>query len=258
MRYLLPITAFLIPISILTTSAQANDKQWFNSASYAHTEKTSFNSLRVNSAYYFTPQHNTGVWDDFGYLDTDSKVSVSYTDNDNNNFFSASGEAFYNNFFVSAAVSDLSEEDNHSIGFGYLYNDALKLSIQSRRSDNHSDKIWYQAQYNHQINDSDYLGVTVGIQDNPDDWMVSSRYFKKLAGGAYFSIDASHYNYVYSSSVTTVMANYYLNENLAFGLGLLDSRVQLEAKYFISDKYFYRIGYIDEGNMASISFNAYF
>ncbi|MBD1583948.1 putative porin [Pseudoalteromonas sp. S16_S37] len=257
MRYLLPMTALLLPLSVLATSVQANDKQWFNSASYSHTEESSFNSLYLNSKYYFAEQQNTGIWDDYGYLDTDSNVSLSYTDNDAENFFSASGEAFYNNFFVNASVENLSKEDNHSIGFGYLYNDMLKLQVRTLRSDDHSDKTWFQAQYNHQLNESDYLGVTVGVQDAPDNWMVSTRYFKKLEGGSFFTIDASHEDYQNASSVRNIMANYYVDKTLAFGAGIYDSKLQLEAKYFLSDKYFYRFGYLDRGNQVSVAFNAY-
>ncbi|CAM4302161.1 putative porin [Pseudoalteromonas byunsanensis] len=260
MRYLLPLCSLLLPLSTFATTQNSSDKQWFNTAEYNHVEQNSVDSMVLSTSYYFAPQQNTGVWDDFGYLDTDSKISASYTDSDFDNYFSLSGEAFYNNWFVNAEVQNLGEEDNHAIGFGYLYNDALKVSITQYVREDNSDPLWLQAQYNHQINESDYLGVTVSAQDNLDNWSVSTRYFRKLDDGAFFTLDASHADGEHSSSVTAFMASYYFNTNFAVGAGLNDSDLQLEAKYFLSDKYFYRAYYSDsdQGDLISASFNAYF
>ncbi|MCF6436774.1 putative porin [Pseudoalteromonas sp. MMG022] len=260
MRYLLPLCTLLLPLSTFAATQNTSDKQWFNTAEFSHAEQNSLDAMVLSSSYYFAPQQNTGVWDDFGYLDTDSKVSASYTDTDFDNYFGLSGEAFYNNWFVNAQVQDLGEEDNHAIGFGYLYNDALKLSITKHVRENDSDPFWLKAQYNHQINESDYLGVTLDMQDDLDYWAVSTRHFKKLHGGAFFALDASHSDGDESDSVTAFMASYYFNTNFAVGAGLNDSDLQLEAKYFFSNTYFLRAYYSDsdQGDLVSVAFNAYF
>ncbi|BBN83381.1 hypothetical protein PA25_33660 [Pseudoalteromonas sp. A25] len=264
MRYLLPIMTLVLPLSAFANTT--TEKQWFNSAQYANEQRDnalsgykSFNQMNFASTYYFAPQQSTGVWDDYGYLDTDSKVSVNYTDSDRDNFFGVSGEAFFNNWFVNAEVNDLSDEDSHSIGFGYLYNDNLKVSVKNVRNEGRSDDVWVEAAYNHQINESDYLGFTARVQDSPDDWSISGRYFKKLDAGQYFTIDASHDDYAHSrGSVTRIMANYYMTENWAFGIGANDSNLELGATFFLSDTYYYKASFInaDNGDVASISFHA--
>lgn len=250
--------------SLLATSVvQANeDKQWFNQVNHSRVEigARDTNATVFSSRYFFAPQQHSGVWDDFGYLDTDSNIAVSYFDTELDNGFAVGGEAFIQNWFVTASVSDLGNaDDNYNVGFGYLHDDKLKLSVRFNQVDNGPNTTWFKAEYNHELNATDYIGATLEVDDELDVWSLSSRYFKHLGQEQYLSLDVSHID-TDSDSVTSGLVNYYFNRHFAVGVGSVDSDLLLETKWFIDDSYYFRASYqdLDQGELVNISFTAQF
>ncbi|WP_419146787.1 putative porin [Pseudoalteromonas 'SMAR'] len=265
MKQLLSLAAISLLVS---TSAAANagnvNKSWFNGASYTHNDGTDNNALMLSSRYYFAPQASSGVWDDFGYLDTDSNIGVSYINDDFDNAFSADGEGFITNqWFVSGSISDLGNADDHySLGFGYLYNDNLKLSVRQEEYDN-GDATWFKAQYNHPLNNTDYVGFSIETEDQLDAFNLGARYFRHVGGDSYFAIDVEHNridNDFVDDSITNIMANYYFTRHLALGLGSYDSDLAVEGKYFFNDTYYLTANVVDTegGETSSLNFVAQF
>ncbi|MCG9769090.1 MULTISPECIES: putative porin [Pseudoalteromonas] len=267
MKKLLSIAAVSLLVS---AAAQANtgnvQKEWFNAASYTDYDYDGSDNraLMLSSRYFFAPQESVGVWDDFGYLDTDSNVGVSYFNDDYSNAFSAGGEGFITKeWFVTAGIADLGEADDHySFGFGYLYNDNLKLSIRQEEFEN-GDTTWFKAEYNHELNSTDYIGFTVETEDEFDYLNLSARYFMHVGGDSYFTIDLEH-NRIdtdgFDDNVTNVLANYYFTRNFALGLGSYDSDLAVEAKYFFNDTYYLKGSVVDTdgGETSNLTFVAQF
>jgi len=255
----------LISSLLSTYMAHASeDKQLFNHISQSRVEvgAGSKNATSISSRYFFAPQAHSGVWDDFGYLDTDSSIAVNYHDFDADNSFSVAGEAFIDNWFVTAGITDVGDpEDGYNLGFGYLYDDKLKLSVRFNQGDNVRNSTWFKAEYNHELSGTDYIGTSLEVDDELDVWALSTRYFTHLGGEQYLSLDLGHTEIDtdrQSESVTSGLVNYYFNRNFALGAGVVDSKLLLETKFFIDDSYHVRVGYqdLDRGEVYNLSFTA--
>jgi hypothetical protein len=95
-----------------------------------------------------------------------------------------------------------------------------------------------KAEYNHQINEHDYFGVTLDTESDFDTWTLSGRYFKKLSGDQFISLDVQNEkDYSFDEDYTSAVVNYYMNRNLSFGVGSYDSDLGVQAKYFFNDKF---------------------
>ncbi|GMM85065.1 hypothetical protein MTsN2n4_22920 [Pseudoalteromonas sp. MTN2-4] len=184
---------------------------------------------------------------------------MAYQKTDYARDLSVAGEWFATNeWFVTGSVGDIGHVSyNNSVGFGYLLDNKIKISARYDNWRHTSNRTMVKAEYNHQINDTDYLGVTLNVESDLDTWSLASRYFKHVYGDSFVSLDIYHeddecYDY------TSVVGNYYMNRNLSFGLGSYDSDLGIQAKYFFNDN-FHLVGSIidfDEGEVYQLSFTA--
>lgn len=264
MRYLAPLSLLVLSatLSVSAKAEQTDSRQQFNTVQYNTLENSTydFDATLLSSHYYFAPQQHSGVWDDFGYLDTDTNIKLDYYNSDVNENFSLYGEGFfYDNWFAAAEIFDLSETGDFSVGAGYLFNDALKLSVRLEEYEDFDSSDWVKAQYNHQLNSTDYIGFTAETDDEVQVWNLSSRYFARLANDGYLAIDAG-YNHSDFDSVFSALASYYFNRHLALGAGVDDSNLLVEAKYFIDSQYYFTANFtdFDHGDLYTVEFVAQF
>ncbi|MCO7249905.1 putative porin [Pseudoalteromonas sp. SSMSWG5] len=250
-KQLAPIALATLAYSSYSTAAteQQVSKQWFNSINYTHVEhdRYSFNGYQLASHYYFEEQQSSGVLDDYGYLDTDSNILVNYSGGDYYNDIGIFGEYFLNNWFAVADIRDVRDLDNYTLGIGYLFADALKVSVNRDVREYGDDYFRLKAQYNLQINDKDYLGFSAETDDELDVWNLSARYFNHLSGSHYITVDVGHQDSV-NDSASNAMISYYFGEHYAIGAGLDDSELVLQGKYFINDKYYLTANYTESGS----------
>lgn len=261
MRNLIPLSLLAMSCSLPVIASEPRTHQWFNTATY-NTLKNTINdndSVALSSHYYFAPQQHSGVWDDFGYLDTDTNIKLDYLNADDADNFGLFAEGFYNNWFASIELADLGETDDYSLGLGYVFAQSLKVSVRLAEFKAADTIYWFKAQYNHQLNDTDYLGFTIETDDDIDAWNASTRYFHRLSHERYVSVDLA-YEDNGVDSVFSGMANYYFNRNVAIGAGVTDSHLQLEAKYFINSQYYFTAHFsdVEEGEQYAAKFVAQF
>jgi hypothetical protein len=261
MRHLIPLSLLVLSCSLPAIAAEPTTHQWFNTATYNTLENTAneSDSVALSSHYYFAPQQHSGVWDDFGYLDTDTNIKLDYFNDDDVNNVGLFAEGFYNNWFASIELADLGETDNHSLSLGYVFAQSLKVSVRLDEFQSDDTVYWFTAQYNHQINENDYLGFTIEADSDVDAWSTSTRYFHHLSNERYVSVDLAYENSG-TDSLLSGMANYYFNRNVAIGAGVNDSHLQLEAKYFINSQYYFKAQFSDteEGEEYTAEFVAQF
>ncbi|MFC3032792.1 putative porin [Pseudoalteromonas fenneropenaei] len=262
MRSLLSVSILGLLSCASVQAAQLDTKQWFNGLSYTNVDVAHGSNLDVYAfatQYYLEAQDSSGVWDDYGYIDTDSNFYAFGYDAPGSDALGFGGEYFFNQFFVTAEVQDVDNFDNHSIGLGYLVSDNLKLSIRNQAIDNGSDVQWFKAEYLHYLNDTDYLGFNANIDDEFDAWSVSARYLKNIEADSYFTLDAEYLDND-GDGVFSAMADYYFTRNFALGAGVNDSDLQLEAKYFFNSSYYLTAHYLDRDNaeMFNLEFVAQF
>ena len=262
MKKLLSI-AVIAALSSFSSVAEQS-KQLFNNFSYTHFDGGEFgrtaNSYYVSTRYFFDKQEHTGVWDDFGYLNTDSNIGIAYFNYDHERDLSISGEWFTTQeWFVSAGSTDLGHiSDDAFLGFGYLFDDKLKVSARYEKRDGiNNNRTMLTAEYNHQINETDYLGVTLDTESDFDTWSLASRYFMHIEGDSFLSIDLQHSDYDRTDR-TNVIANYYVSRNVSFGAGSYDSDLGFQAKYFFDDTFHIGGSIIDydTGKVYQLTFTA--
>lgn len=259
--------AFTLATAVQLGMAHAADgprtKQWFNEFDYQKDKGSDIGVTSISSRYYFAPQSYAGVWDEFGYLDTDSKVEIAYTDDDLDDVSSAGAEVFVTEkWFIDASAEDLAHLDtDYLLGTGYLYDEKLKLTLYHQEAERSVTGL--KAEYNHMLDDVDYLGVTLESQNGDELWILSSRYFRQMWDNQYFSLDIEHIQIkdkAVGNDSTSVLVNYYFGTHFALGGGSVDSDVVLQAKFFVSDD-FYLVGqYTDVpgGDVAQLSLVAQF
>ena len=131
MRYLIPLSLLALSCTASVNAEQSASKQWFNTINYAKIDSRYYsdNVYGLSTHYYFEEQQSSGVWDDYGYLDTDSNIRVNYFNSDYTDYLGLFGEGFYKNWFVTGEIYDVDDADDYTLGIGYLFADALKVSV---------------------------------------------------------------------------------------------------------------------------------
>ncbi len=84
MRYLMLLSLLALSCAASVNAEQSASKQWFNTINYAKIDSRYYsdNVYGLSTHYYFEEQQSSGVWDDYGYLDTDSNIGLNYFNSD--------------------------------------------------------------------------------------------------------------------------------------------------------------------------------
>jgi hypothetical protein len=237
----------LLPLFLLSTTTCANEPvTTFINGAYLSTEQGSQYSIGLH--HYFAPQTSNGVYDEFGYLDTDSSIAISYdkrsSDFSSSNYVVVSVELFLGNYIISAshASSDYKYETSEqsgsgsdtasSFGLGYLFSDNLIIKADLY---DYSDKIEIGAQYSHELNSNgDYVGFSLNVSDDFNYKTVSADYFGQLSNGRYIRVGISHQESD-GYGVTSYSTSYYLSEGMSISLQTdFDNRYNYSAKYYFT------------------------
>lgn len=235
----------LLPVLLFSTTIFANEPvTTFASAGYSGFDDHS--SVNLGLKHYFAKQQSNGVWDEFGYLDTDSSIAVSYIKNDNDFLSSDSyqifGEYFIDNFIISGSHSSINVDakspylnpndgDTNSIGLGYLFGDNLK--VKTTFSDQTSI-FNVSAQYSHELNsDGDYIGITVDADSDFNSKSISADYFGQLQSGNYIRLGYRHDIFEYNSN-TSYSGSYYFSPQTSVSI-----ETDLFALYNVSAKHYF-------------------
>ena len=89
------------------SSVADESKQLFNQVGFADFPGGD-NAYIISSHYFFAPQQHSGVWDDFGYLNTDTNIQATYLKYDDVKDLAVSGEWFATKeWFVLAGTEDI-------------------------------------------------------------------------------------------------------------------------------------------------------
>ncbi|MBE0363331.1 hypothetical protein PULV_a3522 [Pseudoalteromonas ulvae UL12] len=237
------------------TSAQvvvAADYQTFASLSYLDSKTSGYDGFVLNATHYFAAQTTGGVMDEFGYLDTDSKIFAELNNLGSDELVSVGGEYFYNeNFFVNGSYARYDDSDANSIGLGYLLNDNLKLSVFRFDSDNADEQFHINASYSHQLSGKDYIGVTFDSDTDFDVQQISARYFMALTEQQYLALNASVYHSE-DDDILSAEANYYFNPAMSLGVGVSDSQWLVKTKMYIDNNIAVFASYQDQQELFQI------
>ncbi|WP_350607550.1 MULTISPECIES: putative porin [Pseudoalteromonas] len=251
--------AIIISGLLLSSAAHAADSyQSISNLNYTDTDNN--DTISVDSTYYFSPKSTLGPYDQFEYINKQSNVFGSYADDDFGDVTAIGGEYFVEDFVVGASYQNAdynSNNESYTLSAGYFFNPDLLAKVRFVDQKDGDNVTYFSLAYNHMLNDTDYVGITVESDDDFDSRLVAAKYFVDLQQGNYLTVEGTFVsldeaddqwnvetNY-YFSKATSVFASYDKEDNYSFG-----------AQHFINKNIGLKVGY---GNNADDSDNdAYF
>lgn len=246
----------LSALMLISGQAVAESYQSISSVNLSKTdhESVSTDTASINTTYYLSKKSSIGPLDQFKYINNISNVYASYShidvDSNNRDFtndrYAIGGNYFINNFLVGAGYQlidfDGGDDEIISAQLGYLFN--KNFLVRAKVIDQNDDTEYvFSASYNHQLNESDYLGITISGDNDLDYNSIAAKYFRKLDQGRYFISelkyqDGKHNNYwaanvsYYFDDKTSVSAMYDDNDNYRVGVKhFFNNNVALSAGY---------------------------
>ncbi len=251
--------AIIISGILLSSAAHAADSyQSISNLSYAEIDNN--DTISVDSTYYFSPKSTLGPYDQFEYINKQSNVFGGYADDDFGDVTAIGGEYFVEDFVVGASYQNADYNSNnefYTLSAGYFFNPDLLAKVRFVDKKDGDNVTLFSLAYNHMLNDTDYVGITVESDDDFDSRSVAAKYFIDLQQGNYLTVEGTFMsldeaddqwnvetNY-YFSKATSVFASYDKEDNYTFG-----------AQHFINKNIGLKVGY---GNNADDSdYDAYF
>jgi len=251
--------AIIISGLLLSSAAYAADSyQSISNLGYTDTDNN--DTISVDSTYYFSPKSTLGPYDQFEYINKQSNVFGGYADDDFGDVTAIGGEYFVEDFVVGASYQNAdynSNNESYTLSAGYFFNPDLLAKVRFVDQKDGDNVTFFSLAYNHMLNDTDYVGITVESDDDFDSRSVAAKYFVDLQQGNYLTVEGTFVsldeaddqwnvetNY-YFSKATSVFASYDKEDNYSFG-----------AQHFINKNIGLKVGY---GNNADDSDNdAYF
>jgi len=252
----------VVSLTLLSTSTFAQDYQSISSISYSKTEfgnNVDFDSVNLQSKYYFDAKKALGPLDQFSYINTVSNAFASYTKSEFSamesdfNVASIGGEYFHNNLLFSGSFSRIDRGDtgtNYStISLGYLFSKNLLIQSSAARKSGEQDQYRFSVKYNQQLTNKDYIGYTLTTDDNFDHQTVAVRYFTELNQSQFWLTDIMYVNYKDSDNFWAANTRYYFSPNSAISLGYSkDDSYTLGVKHYINKSYAINFDYDSNTN----------
>lgn len=215
--------AICVLLALYSAHSSAEDYQIF--AGVSAFDSDSSNTVSIGGNYFFDPRATVGPLDQFRYINRISNVNLAYQyiDYTGSNYSHAAGggEIFFDNVGFSADVFYLDGEYSGSrLNGSYFVNDDFIFTLSAGLPEDEDNIYSVSTSYNHQINESDYLGFTASIHDDIRNTVsVSSKYFSALDNEKYIVLEGG---YVHSDTYesTSARVSYYVSKRTGFNFGV--------------------------------------
>lgn len=273
------LTAGLLSVSSLLLSqvALAQSYQSISSVGYAKADylNSETKTTSLSSRYYFEAKDVLGPLNRFSYINSVSNVSVNYLNRDFNNkeawgalsesdSLAVSGEWFSGNFLVGggAAYHDNKYQDalttgggtdsfnSYQLSLGYLISPDFLLKVNGHKVENQDEYFTFEAKYNMQLNQSDYLGFHYATDENFDFHNLSSEYFMAMGSDRYLVV-GGQYMYdnsdnAFSNDSWVINSEFYFSANTSIMASYgKDDFYSLGASHFFNENYSVSLHYSD-------------
>ncbi|PWK53353.1 putative porin [Pleionea mediterranea] len=239
---------FIISLNL----SYAEDYQFFVDSNYKKLEADEYYSelFSLNGRYYFSKKQSLGPLSEFEYINKTSYLDVSYLSNlsEDTSDYGLSGDWFYSNFIIGATVTEGDLSSGYSsVRLGYLFSDNFKVQLERGGLDDDYDITSLTASYNHQINDTDYLGVTLYAEEQFDYKKLSTKYFTKLENDDYIALTLSYSkdDLIQSSKdYWSVGGEYFFSNYTSVSLGYDDHKsVSFGAEHYFNKNFGLRVNF---------------
>jgi len=171
----------------------------------------------------------------------------------------SSGEGYFNSSGVTDNYNhNYSYDDSSnyfSLSLGYLFSDNFVIQANILDDDDGSSGlVTFNASYNWQLADTDYIGFSYNVNDDFDFHQLSTSYFFGFAEQSYLVLGAEYYYYnpEHFSSFNSwgINASYYYNDSTS-----LSASYDEEERYSVSTNYFFNKNYSLSAGYNSVADN---
>ncbi|HEY7773953.1 MAG TPA: putative porin [Marinagarivorans sp.] len=220
MKKLLAIAALS---TLAASTASAETYQLLSKIGVTDTDQEGSDaSILANGTYYFSGQETVGPLDQFAYIDDTTNIRAVVESNDAADQFQIGGSYYFDRFAVGLDYYDYDGSSKTRLHADYFFADNFKASFAYNMPDEGDDVAELNLQYDHSINEQDYIGFTLSYIDYEDALVsLSSKYLNGFENGQFLVIEA---NVASSDGDTAVEASakWYLNKHTGFIFGAND------------------------------------
>ena len=233
----------LLALCLISSPLYATEYQSFTDISYNKQDLDSnFESYSIQSQFYFDKKQALGPLDQFKYINTTSYLYGAFNQLESKTWgrdsTSIGGKYFIGKWSIGGGYSKTSHNGNskneHSshLNLGYLINDNFLVKYSKSNHSKYGDSGRLSMQYNHQLNDKDYLGFNINSDEK-----AAMTYFTHLGDEQYLKVRVDYDHDAHGNKWTT-NANYYFdNKTSIFASYHNDKLGNIGAKYFINENF---------------------
>lgn len=241
-----------ITLLLLSSTSFAQDYQTFTRLSAYKTERShsDVDGAWLSAQYFFKARTALGPLDQFEYINKISNVGGSVNDRPGKDYFyNLGGQAFIGNVLVGAGYSNNRfDRERESLQVGYLFNDDFLVNVSASKVGSDDTTYHLSSRYNIQINETDYLGVSISTDDNFEYKSISSTYFSKVGDNKYLTARVDYGDYD-SYKHWILYSSFYFTEktsvNASYGKG---KSYSLGVKHFFNNNFAIGAGYYSNTN----------
>lgn len=233
----------LITAAVLLSSAvsaQAEEYTILSDVNWSKVEigGSTYHAAGLSGTYFFDNKEALGPYNEFEYINKVSNVNANYLNVESGDYYSygVAGELFTGNFLVGAGYSDnKADVDATSFSLGYLFNDDFLVRVDAVDTDGADTVYNISAAYNHQINDTDYIGFTLATDDNTDYVTLSSKYFTHLGDDRYLTANVSFTDFDGDNTWSVGSSYYFTKATSVFATLAEDDLYEIGAQHFFNE-----------------------
>jgi hypothetical protein len=250
---------YVLPIIALTASATvaAEEYQIFTElkADHIRFNGATETNWALNGTYFFDKKQTLGPLDQFEYINKVSNVGASFNRIFDNNVWAVGGEYFAtNNLVVSASHQYVDTDFNVStLGLGFLISDNFIVRADAIKVKDVSTAFLFSASYDHKLNNgNDYIGFTASVDDEFDNFEISSKYFASFGQASYFAIGLGLADYDGTTAWNTEL-DYYFTKMTSVGVKYnKQDDFSVNAKHYFSSNWALNAGYGSNADTSTV------
>lgn len=172
----------------------------------------------LDAKYYFSGQDTVGPLDQFSYIDDTSEIHAKAASQGDSDAVTLGGSYYFDRFSIGASYFDYEKYYVNRLNAGFFILDNLKAIVGYTMPGRGDDVADFSLQYDHAINDTDYIGFTLRYTDYEESLTtLSTKYFNAFENGQFLVVVAEYGDA--RDSFFAASAKWYLNKNTGFVLG---------------------------------------
>lgn len=226
-------------LSAVSSLASAENYQFLGGLGYEDTDldAVDLSKITAHGKYYFSGQETVGPLDQFSYIDDTTNIRANVESTDNADEFTIGGSYYFNRFAVGLDYTDFEESYNTRLHGDFFFMDNLKASLGYSMPEEGDDVVDLSLEYDHAINEQDYIGFTVKYTDTDEATVkLSTKYLNAFDNGQFLVLEANIVDA--DDTAFDASAKWYLNKNTGFVFGANDDDlVYIGATHFFNTNF---------------------